>query len=124
MRKFVAKPAKRLSLPEPARNNRNKMINNKKKVKTKMIKGTSERPRLAVFRSNRYIYAQLIDDQVGHSLASAFNRLVEAFSVGEKIGVIAKEKKITKAVFDRRKYKYHGRVKTLAEGAKKGGLKF
>lgn len=124
MRKFVAKPAKRLNPSEPVRNNRNKMLNNKKKVKTKMIKGTSERPRLAVFRSNRYIYAQLIDDGVGRSLASAFNRLVEAFSVGEKIGVIAKEKKITKAVFDRRKYKYHGRVKALAEGAKKGGLKF
>lgn len=79
---------------------------------------------MAVFRSNRYIYAQLINDQVGHCLASAFGRLAEAPSVGEKIGALAKEKKIYQAIFDRRYYKYHGRVKALADGAKKGGLKF
>lgn len=99
------------------------MTKNRKKIK-KIVIGTGERPRLAVFRSNRYIYAQLIDDQIGHCLALAFSRPAEASSVGKKIGTLAKEKKIFQAVFDRCDYKYHGRVKALAEGAKKGGLKF
>lgn len=98
----------------------------------KKIRGTSERPRLVVFRSNRYIYAQLIDDVAGKTLA-AYSSLVlgkknvtkeVAKEVGKKVAELAKEKNIEKVVFDRNGYLYHGRVKALADGAREGGLKF
>ncbi|HHP7238743.1 50S ribosomal protein L18 [Longibacter sp.] len=95
------------------------------------IMGTPRRPRLSVYRSNKYIYAQLIDDFDGHTLASASSLeegvdgedpTDESRRVGELLAERAQEKGIAKAVFDRSGYKYHGRVKALAEGAREGGL--
>jgi len=101
------------------------------------ILGTSERPRLAVFRSLAEIYVQVIDDRIGHTLASAssidhelrpklqdLKKSEQARLVGETIAERAKEKGIHQIVFDRGGYKYIGRVKALAEGARKGGLNF
>ncbi len=98
------------------------------------ISGTPQRPRLNVFRSNANIYAQLVDDVNGVTLASA-NTLEKAFEgatgnceaakkVGQLLAERAKEKGIEEAVFDRSGYLYHGRVAALAEGARDGGLKF
>ena len=95
--------------------------------------GTSIRPRLSVYRSNKYIYAQLIDDFEGHTLASASSREAdvdgesptdESRRVGELLAERAKEEGVEKVVFDRGGYKYHGRVRALAEGAREGGLNF
>ncbi len=97
------------------------------------IKGTAERPRLSIFRSNKNIYAQLIDDEKGKTLVSIKNSEVKskkikksemAKELGALIAKKAIEKNIKKAVFDRGGYKYHGRVKALAEGARSGGLEF
>jgi large subunit ribosomal protein L18 len=96
------------------------------------IFGTAERPRLSVYRSNVHIYAQLIDDLQGHTLAAVDSREVEgaenktdaARKVGELIARKAGEAGIEVAVFDRGGNKYHGRVAALAEGARAGGLKF
>ena len=98
------------------------------------ISGTSERPRLDVFRSNSHIYAQIIDDSKGVTLASAASNEKDfgisggncegARKVGKLIAERAKKNKITEVVFDRGGYIYHGRVKELAEGAREGGLKF
>ena len=100
------------------------------------VGGTSERPRISVFRSNRHIWAQLIDDEAGKTIVSASDREVKqdkkskskkvplAGSVGELIAKKAGAKKILSVVFDRGGYKYHGMVKAVAEGARKGGLKF
>jgi large subunit ribosomal protein L18 len=101
------------------------------------VKGDSERPRLAVFRSLNHIYAQVIDDSCGHTLVAAStldvairgtlentNKSSHAEKVGELIAQKAREKGITKVVFDRGGYKYHGRVKNLAEAARKAGLEF
>ncbi|NLT34882.1 MAG: 50S ribosomal protein L18 [Gaiellales bacterium] len=95
------------------------------------VQGTTERPRLSVFRSNRFIYAQLIDDTSGRVLASAGGRVEaggpkkdQADRVGELIAQRAKEVGVARAVFDRGPYLYHGRVKALAEGARRGGLEF
>lgn len=98
------------------------------------ISGTAERPRLNVFRSAKHIYAQLIDDVNGVTLASAstMDKGFEGFggncdaakTVGENLAKIAAEKGISEAVFDRGGYVYHGRVKALAEGARENGLKF
>lgn len=82
----------------------------------------SKLPRLSVFRSNRYIYGQVIDDKKGITLAAAKGE--QPAAVGEGIAKIAKDKKIAKVVFDRGPYKFHGRVKALAEAARRGGLKF
>ncbi len=82
----------------------------------------SDRPRLSVFRSNRFISAQVIDDRRGVTLAAAKGE--EPAAVGERIAKIATDKKIAKVVFDRGPYRFHGRVKALAEAARKGGLKF
>lgn len=101
----------------------------------KKIKGTTERPRLNVHRSNKHIYAQIIDDMTGKTLAAASTKGKElegleakkteaAKKVGEIIGKIALEKGIDKVVFDRSGYIYHGRIKALAEGAREAGLKF
>lgn len=96
------------------------------------LKGTSEKPRLCVFRSGKHIYAQLIDDDKGSTLVAASDArskkskkgLAAAQDVGEELAKKALEKGISAVVFDRAGYKYHGRVKTLAEGARRGGLKF
>lgn len=100
----------------------------------KKIKGTAERPRLNVYRSNRDIYCQVIDDVKGHTLASATSRessvprnispIERAKKVGQLIAERAKAEHIETVLFDRSGYLYHGRVKALAEGAREGGLKF
>ncbi len=103
----------------------------------KKVEGTGQYPRLNVFRSNRYIYLQLIDDQKGKTLAAIDDRNVEleknkkepskqarAFAAGRMMAKIAVEKKIKKIVFDRGGYRYHGRVKAAADGMREGGLEF
>ncbi len=99
----------------------------------KKISGTPERPRLSVFRSNKSIYCQIIDDSKGHTLAAASstengktsgNKTEQAKAVGQLIAEKAKSAGIETVVFDRGGYLYHGRVKALAEGAREGGLKF
>jgi len=106
-----------------------------KRVRAKVF-GTKERPRLYVFRSNKHIYSQMIDDEKGKILAAANDlelkpaisskkiKSDKAKEVGKLIAKKALEKKIETAVFDRGGYKYHGRVKALAEGAREGGLRF
>jgi large subunit ribosomal protein L18 len=95
--------------------------------------GTAERPRLSVFRSNRAIWAQIIDDSKGHTLASAasvnvtekgLSKQDQATKVGKLLAEKAKAAGVTKVVFDRGQYLYHGRVKALADGAREGGLDF
>lgn len=103
------------------------------RVRTK-IQGTAERPRLNVYRSNKYIYAQIIDDVAGHTIVSASSlekdfegagsNVEAAAKVGELIAKRAVEKNITSVVFDRGGYLYHGRVKALAEAARENGLQF
>ncbi len=97
------------------------------------VDGTAERPRLAVFRSNRSIYAQLIDDHAGATLAAARSQEVDASGldksgVAKKVGALLAERaraaNIDSVVFDRSGYLYHGRVQALAEGAREGGLTF
>jgi len=94
------------------------------------ISGTSERPRLAVFRSNRAISVQLIDDVKGRTLLSGTTRGMKgaqkenAKKLGQQIAADAKEKKITKVVFDRGGFSYTGNIAVLAEGAREGGLQF
>ena len=88
------------------------------------INGTAEVPRLCVFRSNKYIYAQIIDDEKNKTLASAKAELKSADKVGEEVAKKAIKQKIKKVVFDRGGYKYHGRVKALADAARSAGLKF
>ena len=99
------------------------------------ITGTAERPRLTVFRSSKHIYAQLIDDITGVTLASASSRGKDATVkyggnikasqvIGKKLAEAALAKGITKAAFDRGHYRYHGRIKALADAAREGGLKF
>jgi large subunit ribosomal protein L18 len=94
------------------------------------IKGTAERPRLAVFRSNRFVSAQLIDDTVGKTVAAAHGRefkgaqSVQAKAVGAAIAKAAKTAGITTIVFDRGGYRYGGQVKSLADAAREGGLIF
>ena len=99
----------------------------------KRIAGTAERPRLAVFRSNRGIEAQLVDDQNGTTLASASwaglasftgNKSEQAAEVGKLLAANAKSAGVETCVFDRSGYLYHGRVRSLAEGAREGGLRF
>lgn len=108
-----------------------KKLRRKGRVRAK-VSGTARCPRLSVFRSNRGIYAQLINDESGRTLAAV--SAAEIKNQGKKVAVslelgklIAKKallKNISKAVFDRNGYKYNGRVKALAEGAREGGLKF
>jgi large subunit ribosomal protein L18 len=108
-----------------------KKIKRHKRVRAK-IKGDLKKPRLCVFRSNTHIYAQLIDDEKGKTIISVNDLDLKAkekkIDISKKIGIMlaqkAKEKKIENVVFDRGGYKYHGRIKALAEGAREGGLKF
>jgi large subunit ribosomal protein L18 len=96
------------------------------------VVGTAERPRLAVFRSNRQIYAQLIDDRAGRTLAAAASptsaedgdKKAAASRVGAELATRAKAAGITSVVFDRGGYQYQGRVRALAEAAREGGLDF
>lgn len=98
------------------------------------LSGTPERPRLSIFLSNRFIYVQLIDDLAGKTLAAASTKADNlkglkankegATEVGKKIAEIAQTKNITKVVFDRSGYKFHGKVKALAEAARSAGLQF
>ena len=103
----------------------------------RVVRGTAERPRLAVFRSLNHVYAQLIDDSAGRTMIAADSRSPEfrqrlqkganvaaAKVVGELVAQKAKERGITQAVFDRGGYQYHGRVKALADAARAAGLKF
>jgi large subunit ribosomal protein L18 len=99
----------------------------------KRIVGTAERPRLSVFRSSKHIYAQLINDLDGVTLAAASSQskaaayggnIKAAGAVGKKLAEAAKAKGIDKAAFDRGHYRYHGRVKALADAAREGGLQF
>jgi len=101
----------------------------------KKVLGTPERPRLVVFRSSKHIYAQIVDDQRGVTLAGAADttegvqaegkgKVARSFALGRFIAAKAKEKGIAKVVFDRGGYQYHGRVKAVADGARKGGLEF
>ena len=105
--------------------------------KQKNKKTLDKRFRLAVFRSNKYIYAQIIDDQKGYTLVSCNEKeldkkdlkgevtnIKKASLIGELLAEKAKKSGVKKIKFDRRSYKYHGRVKALAEGARKGGLEF
>ena len=106
-----------------------------KRVRAK-IAGTSKRPRVAVFKSNQYTYAQVIDDETGKTLASVSNyggkksksktktkKSDEASKIGEALAEKMKKTGITEAVFDRGGFKFHGRIKAVAEGLKKGGIK-
>lgn len=93
----------------------------KKRIRSK-ISGTALRPRLSVFRSNMAIYAQIIDDSKGITLAEAHGKVPQ--EVGAEVSKKAKTKKITEVVFDRGGYRYHGRIKLLADAARQGGLKF
>jgi large subunit ribosomal protein L18 len=97
----------------------------------KKVNGTAERPRLVVFRSDKHIYAQLVDDTVGRTIATVSSLKVgggkkseKAAEVGKQVAAVAKDKGITRVVFDRGGYKYHGRVKAVADGAREGGLEF
>lgn len=105
----------------------------KKRVRAKIV-GSKDCPRFSVFRSNAHIYGQLVDDLAGKTLVhfsdislkikKNVTKTEAAALVGEEIAKLAKAKKIKKIVFDRNGFKYHGRVKSLADGARKGGLDF
>ena len=116
-----------------------KTIKNKRRAKIRLklkktIRGNSAMPRLSVFRSNKNIYAQIIDDIKGNTLASAssiskdFDKFENKNKIAQEVGKTIAEKAIaagiTKCVFDRNGYLYHGRIKSLADGAREGGLKF
>jgi large subunit ribosomal protein L18 len=109
-----------------------KRLRRRRRVRAK-VRGTSERPRLAVFRSNRGVQAQLIDDVAGHTLAAvnwtepdlkALGRMEQAARAGAVLAERAKGAGIETVVFDRGGYRYHGRVKALADGAREAGLRF
>jgi large subunit ribosomal protein L18 len=107
-----------------------KRIRLKKKIRSKVF-GTKECPRFSVFRSNKFIYGQLIDDEARATLCAFSdmdikdgNKTERASSVGKKVAELAKVKGISKIVFDRNGFKYTGRVKALADGAREGGLIF
>ena len=109
-------------------------IQRRNKIKTRVrgkISGTAQRPRMTVFRSNKAIYVQLVDDLAGTTLVSASSKGLEggtkcevAAKVGDAVAQKALAAGITEVVFDRNGYLFHGRVKSLADAARKGGLKF
>jgi large subunit ribosomal protein L18 len=117
---------------------KNKFVR-RKRIKRKIrsnISGTNQRPRLSVYRSLNHIYAQIIDDENGVTMASVSsligkdkkiadgNKKDTSKEVGKKLAEVAKAKGVETVVFDRNGYRYHGRVKALADGAREGGLKF
>lgn len=103
----------------------------KKRIRAK-ISGTIARPRISVFRSLKHTYAQIIDDENGKTIVGVSDKEIKsggkkgdrAFELGRLLAQKAKEKKIEKVIFDKSGYKYHGRTKALADGAREGGLKF
>ncbi len=102
----------------------------KARIRVKIF-GTAERPRLTIFKSHRYLYAQIIDDTKGHTLVSCDSKkagskkpVEKAKDVGLEIAKKAKEAKITTVVFDRNGYLYAGKIKVIADAAREGGLKF
>lgn len=109
-------------------------IDRRNKIKSRIrgkISGTQQRPRMSVFRSNKSIYVQLIDDLAGRTLAAASSKGITegtkteiSAKVGEEIAKKAQEIGVTEVVFDRNGYLFHGRVKSLADAARKAGLKF
>ena len=114
-------------LPPPTRR-----LTRRRRVRAK-VRGTAERPRISVFRSNRGLFAQLIDDDAGRTIAAvqwteadlrSLKPMEQATKAGELLADRAKAAGIDTAVFDRGGYQYHGRVKALAEGAREGGLSF
>jgi large subunit ribosomal protein L18 len=107
-------------------------LKRRRRVRAK-VQGTAERPRISVFRSNRGIFAQLVDDDAGRTLAAVnwtepdlrdLKPLEQASEAGKRLAERAKAAGVDAAVFDRGGYQYHGRVKALAEGAREGGLTF
>ncbi len=109
-----------------------KRLKRRRRVRAK-VHGTAERPRISVFRSNRGIFAQLVDDDAGRTLAAvnwteedlrSLGRMEQATRAGALLAERARAAGVETAVFDRGGYQYHGRVKALAEGAREGGLKF
>ncbi len=115
-------------------NKENRRKNIHRRIRNK-VKGTSERPRISIFRSNKEIYCQMVDDVTGHTLVSASSRekgfdlngkskVEKAKAVGLTLAERAKAANISVAVFDRSGYLYHGRVKALADGAREGGINF
>lgn len=117
-----------------------KMTKNEARLRRKVrirkkVSGTPEKPRLVVFRSNLHIYAQVVDDLTGNTIASSSTQAISegkdlkcnrecAAMVGKDIAAKAKEKNIEKVVFDRNGYIYHGKIKALADGAREAGLNF
>lgn len=116
---------------DKAKAKRDSRIKRHKRVRAK-VEGTADVPRLNVFRSNKGLFIQLIDDKLGKTLVSISDgdvksgktKVEKAKEAGKLIAQKAKEKKISKAVFDRGGYKYHGRTQAVAEGAREGGLEF
>ncbi len=117
-------------------NKTNNRVRRHRRVRAK-VRGTMNRPRLSVFRSNKYIYAQVIDDVVGKTLVGAHTKIVVASekvksvsksdvarAMGHELARRAQEKKIRRVTFDRGGYTYQGRVRAVAEGAREGGLEF
>jgi len=115
---------------------RERRLGRRKRIRRSLV-GTTERPRLSIFRSIKHIYAQIIDDADGRTLASASSldatgnkkktkdkKVQVSEKVGTEVATRAKDQGIKKVVFDRGGYKYHGRVKVLADAARKGGLEF
>ena len=107
-------------------------LRRRRRVRAK-VRGSAERPRLSVFRSNRGVFAQLIDDDGGHTVAAVnwiepelrgLGAMEQAKRIGELIAERAKAAGVSSCVFDRGGYRYHGRVRALAEGAREGGLQF
>ena len=115
--------------------NRDRRERRRRRVRAKVY-GVASRPRLNVFRSMKHIYAQLIDDDAGHTLAAAssldtdirsqagLKKVEEALAVGKLLAQRAQQKEIKQVVYDRAGYRYHGRVKAVADGAREGGLEF
>lgn len=101
-------------------------------AKTHKIFGTSQKPRITVFRSNKFISAQVIDDAKGVTILSASSKglkekntaVEKALQTGKELGEAIKVKKISEVVFDRNNYRYHGQVKSLADGIREAGIKF
>ena len=108
-------------------------LKNKIKIRKK-ISGTAERPRFTIFKSGKHLYAQLIDDQAGTTLASSstlkkgktgtYTSRESATELGKSIAAEAQKKNISNVIFDRNGYLYHGKIKSLADGAREAGLKF
>ena len=110
----------------------NRRLRRRRRVRAK-VRGTAERPRLSVFRSNRGIQAQLIDDVKGHTVAAvnwvegdlkSLGRMEQAAKAGQLLAERAKAAGVETCVFDRGGYRYHGKVRALADGAREGGLRF